>query len=397
MSNNSSQISIAIDGNEANITNRVGSNVYAFEIIKAIEKITKEDSTVSVTVLLRNKPIAALPKERDGWKYQVVGPSPYWTQWALPIHLFLNQRKYDVLYTPSHYAPRLSAVPYVSSVMDLAFLKFPDQFHTNDYLQLKHWTKYSVAHAKKVIVISEATKADVIDVYKKNADDVVIAYPAVSQPNNNSQSQPTEFIKKHHLKEPYFLFVGTLQPRKNIVSLVEAYELLCRKISSSQTKKKTSFNKKGSVALPQLVLAGKVGWLAEGTLDRIKQSPFFDYIIMPGFVSSQEKTYLYQHASASVLIGLYEGFGIPALESIKYGCVPVVSNSSSLPEVVGEAGVLVDPLNTKNISYGLEKTLFMTAKQKALFRRKGREQLKKFSWEKSADIVLSTLQSVAHK
>ena len=142
-------IRIAIDGNEANIPNRVGSNVYAFEILHQLWQLTKKASKFSCVVLLAGEPVADLPPARKNWQYKIIKPTRLWTQWALPLHLFWQQRAYDVLYTPSHYAPRISAVPYVSSVMDLAFLEFPEQFKKNDLYQLKQWTQYSVRRAEK--------------------------------------------------------------------------------------------------------------------------------------------------------------------------------------------------------------------------------------------------------
>lgn len=145
---------LAIDGNEANVKQRVGSNVYAFEVIKQLYELTKNPKKFDCTILLAHKGLADLPPARSNWQYKVLTPQRLWTQWALPLHLFWQQKQYDLFFTPGHYAPRFSAVPYVSSVMDLAFLEFPEQFQKNDLYQLKHWTYYSVRHAKKVITIS---------------------------------------------------------------------------------------------------------------------------------------------------------------------------------------------------------------------------------------------------
>jgi glycosyltransferase involved in cell wall biosynthesis len=382
-----SSINIALDGNEANVPNRVGSNVYAFEILSAIEKITQGDNSYEFTVLLSQAPVKDLPMERTGWTYKIIKPTPLWTQFALPIHLFLHPKKYDLLFTPAHYAPRISVIPYVSSVMDLAFLLYPEQFQQSDVIQLKQWTLYSVKNAKKVVAISEATKQDVVKVYKKPASDVIVAYPAVEVIKHGNHEHAEKFFKKHHIRAPYFLFIGTFQPRKNLIRLVEAFEQVCRETVAKSNKKN----------MPQLVLAGKIGWLADETVERIKQSPFYDYIVMPGFVPDDIKPALYARATASALIGLYEGFGIPALESLHYGCIPIVSNTSSLPEVVGEAGWQVDPLNVNEIASAMKKTMSLSAKQKAQFRKKAREQVKKFSWEESAQKILELLNSVAKK
>ncbi|MBU1967355.1 glycosyltransferase family 4 protein [Patescibacteria group bacterium] len=389
---NQKKINLAIDANEANTIDRVGSNIYAFEILKAIEKLTQQDPDYHICVFLSSQPVADLPTPRAGFEYKVIGPQFLWTQFGEPIHLFLNKDQYDVFFTPGHYAPRCCPIPYVSSVMDLAFLKYPDQFQQSDLIQLKHWTSYSVKHANKVIAISSFTKADVVKTYHKNETDVVVAPPAVAEISPATTAQAKEFFKRHHIRRPYFLFIGTFQPRKNLLILVEAYEKFCRRLSSQNFGK----NKRQKL-LPQLVLAGKIGWLTDPIINRIKASPFLDQIILPGFVKDEIKPILYQDAVASLLVGLYEGFGIPPLESLQYGCLPIVSNVSSLPEAVGEEGILVDPKNVNDINQAMETAYQQTAKTKAIYRKKGKEQLTRFSWEKSAQIILNTIKSIIHE
>ncbi len=378
------QLRIAIDGNEANTKNRVGSNVYAFEILWALEKITRIRLDVEVTVFLSGRPIADLPKPRAGWNYQVVTPAPLWTQFALPIHLFVHRSDYDVFFTPGHYAPRMSALPYISSVMDVAYLKFPEQFKEKDVIQLRDWTGYSVKQAKKVVAISQSTKNDVVKYYHRQPEEVVVAYPSISLLDvKQSPLRIKAFFRKHKIKQPFIVYVGTIQPRKNLIKLIEAYERLCRKLASERA------------SLPQLILAGKVGWLADETLERAKQSTFKDSIILTGFISDEQKYSLLQKAACSVLVGTYEGFGIPPLESLTAGTIPVVANTSSLPEVVGKAGILVNPESVISIADGLYKAVTLNAKAKAQYRREARKQSKKFSWEASAKVILQALEEVA--
>lgn len=390
-------IRLAIDGNEANVSNRVGSNVYAFEILRELENLTQQRPDIEVTVLLSSPALKDLPQTRTGWTYQVITPRKLWTQIALPIHLFLHRHRYDVLFTPGHYAPRLSSIPYVSSVMDLAFLTYPDQFKSNDLLQLKNWTAYSVRHARRVIAISEFTKQDIVRWYHKQPEEIVVAYPAVTEPS--SFVLPTRAkarLKKLGVRQPYILYVGTLQPRKNLEKVIEAFELLTHQLTDSNYQKSARRAKK-ALSAPQLVLAGKVGWLAGGILDRVKESPLADRIILTDYVSEETKRILYEHAACSVQVGLYEGFGIPPLESLLYKTIPVVANSSSLPEVVGAAGILVDPTDARDISQGLLTALTLSAKDKAKYAKAARQQLKRFSWSKSADLILTTLEEVVHE
>lgn len=377
-------IKIAIDGNEANITQRVGSNVYAFEIVTQLEKLTRKDPNIEITVLLATPKISELPAERKGWQYKVITPKPLWTQWALPLHLFLHAQDYNLLYTPGHYAPRFSPILYVSSVMDVAFLHYPQYFKKEDYVKLKEWTCYSVKHAKKVIAISNFTKEEIVRIYKKKADDVIVAHPALYPPTKQPSSQVVDSVlKKYGVRSPYLLFVGTIQPRKNIETIIAAFEMIHK-------KRMLSFK-------PQLVLAGKVGWLAEPIMARIHKSSVFKYITVTGFISEKEKEAFYKGSDATLLLGLYEGFGIPALEAMHYGSIPLVSNTTSLPEVTGDAGISVDPNNIKAIAICMVKTLTLKPSEKAKLRKKAREQIKQFDWESSAKKVLDTLLDTIEK
>lgn len=392
---NQKVLQVALDGNEANVEQRVGSNVYAFEILSHLEQITRKKSQFEFTVLLSRPPLEDLPKTRNGWEYQVIGPQPFWTQWALPLHLYSHWKKYDLLFTPSHYAPRLSPIPYINSVMDLAYLHFPLQFRENDLLQLKHWTAYSVRRAAKVIAISQFTKSEIVKNYRKNEQDIVVAYPAATLPAKiASTTKFNHFLKQHKITQPYFIYLGTIQPRKNIEKIVEAFEIFCTSQAFKQLRKKSKVKKKHHH--PQLVIAGKSGWLAQPTLKRIKQSPLVKHIILTGFVDDNLKSLLYKNAAASLLVGLHEGFGIPSLESLVSGTIPIVSSNSSLPEVVGKAGIKVNPNSAQEIADALTKVDQLTVKQRAILLRLGKAQSKKFSWNKSAHIVLATIESVAY-
>jgi glycosyltransferase involved in cell wall biosynthesis len=393
-------IHIAIDGNEANIKNRVGSNVYAFEIIKQIEQISRENKDLKFTILLSNPALNHFPEARNNWQYKVIGPKKLWTQWGLPIHLFLNKKNYDVFFTPSHYAPRVSSIPYISSVMDLAYLDFPEQFKKEDLLQLTQWTKYSVDNAKKIIAISNFTKEKIIEKYHKKSQDIVVAYPDIVLEKEASKNEFKKYLKEHKITQPYFLYLGTLQPRKNLIKMIEAFEIFSRSQASQQLKIKSKYNKlnqKSNNIQPQLVIAGKIGWMAEEIISRVNASSLKKYIILTGFVPDEMKKPLYKNADASILIGIYEGFGIPPLESLTVGTIPIVSHSSSLPEVVGDAGIQVNPNNIQSIARGFNDVWNMTNNKKAFYQRKAKEQVKKFSWHNSAQIILNSLIETAQE
>lgn len=387
-------IHIAIDGGEANVKSRVGSNVYAYEILVALYRFLEKREDIKVTVLTSSKKINNMPEARENWEYKSFGPKKFWTQWALPIHLFQHQKEYDVFFTPGHYAPRISAVPYVSSVMDTAYLEFPDQFKKTDTLKLTKWTKYSVNNAKKVIAISNYTKNEIIKNYHKPDKDIIVAYPAINTTKLRIKAKEiSDFFKKQKITEPYILFVGTFQPRKNLVKLIEAFEIFSRMKAGRELKRKSQHSRNQSKV--KLVLAGKIGWLADDILKKIDSSPLKNKIVTTGFITEGEKQILYKYATASCLVGTHEGFGIPPLESLNFGTPPIVSSTTSLPEVVEDAGFFVDPNNPQDIANKMWEVYSMPTRDKGFFRKRARAQVKKFSWDKSAEIIFNTLIEVA--
>lgn len=371
-------ITIGIDGYEANVKERVGSNVYAFQLLSALEHLTRQQADIAFRIYLPSSPVTDLPANRDGWSYEVINNGKLWTQWALPKKLLADQHQLDVFFSPGHYAPRLCPLPYVSSVMDIGYLKYPDQFRRADYLKLKYWTEYSVKRARKVITISHSTKRDVVSTYQRSDSDVVVAYPALTTTPKISKLARIKTLDKFGIQVPFILYVGTLQPRKNLITLVKAVEIL---------------HADGSHA-PQLVLAGKVGWKSQPLLDYINQSSTSNHIIQTGYISDHQKHALYQTATALVLVGLYEGFGIPPLEAMAHGTLPIVSTTSSLPEVVGQAGWQVNPESPQALARQLRKALTLTPTAKSSLAQELQSQADRFSWEKSAAIVLDTLMSI---
>lgn len=370
---------VGINAYEANVINRVGSNVYAYQMLIELEKLSQGHEIV---VFLPSAPVADLPSERPGWRYRVIPPAKFWTQWRLPLELFIEHVKkpFDVFYSLGHYAPRWSPCPSVVSVMDLAFLRYPEFFRREDVYKLSAWTKYSVQKASGVVAISEATKKDVKDLYGFPEEKIVVAYPGKEVMPDLSNKDVAAELGKLSILRPYVVYVGTLQPRKNIVRVVHAFERLQRIRPELE-----------------LVLAGKVGWMAEAILDVVRRSPAARNIRLLGFVSEKQKWALLRGAKASVLVGLYEGFGIPALESLQAGTPPVVANTASLPEVVGSCGWFADPMNEKEIATAMEKAVQLSQSERSAWAQDAAKQAEKFQWSQSAQMVWNFLRSTARR
>jgi glycosyltransferase involved in cell wall biosynthesis len=368
---------IAIDGNEANIPRRVGVNQFAFEVIWGIYSLIDQGKYEkhNFEIFLHNQPQTDLPPECDWWKYKVFGPNKFWTLTGLPTKLFREKNNIDIFYSPSHYGPAFSPIPFVCSIMDLGFLQWPDQFTKKDIFQLKYWTKWSVKRAKKVIAISEFTKKDIVKNYHVKPSKIAVAYPGYKKSNliRNEDLTIEDIRKKYGISKPYILYLGTLKPSKNIEGLIKAYSLL------PEIKEKYS-----------LVIVGKKGWLFENIFNLVKKYDLDNNIIFTDFVPDEETNLFMKGASVFVMPSFWEGFGIPALEAMNAGTPVVCSNQGSLPEITKGSSLLVDPYKPDNIAKGIEKILKNKTLREKLIRN-GKNQAKNFSWERCSRIILRTL------
>jgi glycosyltransferase involved in cell wall biosynthesis len=373
---------IGIDGNEANVEKRVGISEYAFQLLRQFEELKSKD--VNFRIYLKEEPKEDLPRERSGWQYRVIKPGKLWTQWRLPLDLFVNNPKPDVFFSPTHYAPRFSPVPTVVSVMDLSYLFFPEMFNKSDLLQLRNWTAYSVRKANKILTISNSSKDDIIKEYKVGKDKVIVTHLGIKEsitltPHIYSMSQ---LKAKYDLSDNFILFVGTLQPRKNITSLIKAFA----KVAQEEKLPKGL----------QLVIVGRKGWLYEEILEAPKELGIDKKVKFLENVENDELPLFYKNALCFVLPSLYEGFGLPVLEAMQQGCPVITSNISSLPEAGGDAALYVDPEDVDDIAKKITQLVNSEKLRKELV-EKGKEQVKKFSWEKTAKQTLEVLEQVAAK
>ena len=368
---------IGINAYEANVTHRVGSNQYAYRMLVELEKLAKDDE---VTVYVASKPLQDMPVERAGWRYKILKPTILWSQWRLPFELYfqmLTGKKFDVFFSLGHYAPRFCPFPSVICIMDLAFLKFPEFFKKTELWKLKTWTNYSVKQAQHIITISNQSKRDILEYYHLSDSQVTVAYPGFDPPQPNTQT--TRVLEALNIHQQYIVYLGTIQPRKNLVRLVRAFELLATKPLHKNLR---------------LVIGGKIGWLANEFLQVVQHSPVQKRIHVLGFVTEEQKLALYAKAKAAVLVGLYEGFGIPSLEAMAVGTIPVVAETASLPEVVGPGGILVDPYSVEDIARGLGEAIEWSGSVREEKLAAGRQYMKRFSWENSARLALNVLHRI---
>lgn len=361
-------MNIWIDGYEANVLQRLGSSQVAFELLKSLEKIdTKND----YTILLPAPPLEDLPKERVGWKYRIIRPRRLWTRIALPLALYSAWQKPDVFFSPTHYIPRFSpaGVKKIVTIFDLSFLHFPEMFTNKDLWQLKNWTKFSVENAYHVITISQFSKDDISKQYNFPKEKITVAYPGFDK---------EAFKPKGKKQNNYIIYIGTIQPRKNIARLIEAVSRI-ENLNLIIVGKSTG--------------EGREGWMYEDILKAPGELGIEDRVKFLGFVPKDKLSSLLSKALAFIQPSLWEGFGIPVVEAMAVGTPVITSNVSSLPEVVGNAGLLIDPYSIDQIEQAI-RTIVADKKLQQKYSKAGIEQAKKFSWDKMAEEVLKVFENL---
>lgn len=370
---------IWIDGYEANVAQRLGSGQVAFELLKNIEMLDKKNDYL---ILLPSLPLSDLPKEREGWRYKILKPRKLWTRIALPLYLFGAKQKPDVFYSPTHYSPWFSPVKKVVTVFDLAYLRFPEMFEQKDLYQLTNWTKHSINTAEKIITISYSSKKDIIKYYKKDPKDITVCYPGYNEEvfhQVSDQPKIDQTLMKYQIKGDYLVFIGTVQPRKNLKRLIQSFV----KIDNLKL-----------VVVGKTTGEGRQAWQFEEIVELPKRLEIEDKIIFTGFVSNQDMLYLLNGSKAFILPSLWEGFGIPVVDAMACGKPVIVSDVSSLPEVAGSAGLYVNPESIDQI----EQSIRLISTDKKLHSKLSRnaiEQAKKFSWKKMAKQVIDVLEKTS--
>ncbi len=289
------------------------------------------------------------------------------------IPKYINQLKPDVVVEMAHFGPfRLHAsIKRVTFIHDLSPILYPQWHPVASVWAHRLALKSILQNAHLILTNSNFTQQEIKRVYPNiNAAIEVTLLASTQKPN---QLVDDRIFKKHHIKTPYFLYVGTIEPRKNIQVLLNAY---------------TVFRKEHPEKKTQLVLAGKWGWKQAQLLADIENNTFTNDIMLTGFVSEAEKKALYQNALAFIYPSLYEGFGLPLLEAMENGCPVISSNTSALPEVGGSAALYFQPNNVMQLTKHLNN-IATDMNDKIINTSKLVEQAKKFSWQQTA---LKTLQ-----
>jgi glycosyltransferase involved in cell wall biosynthesis len=253
----------------------------------------------------------------------------------------------------------------VVTVHDLSFLFFPQSFRALNRSYLRLFTRLSVRRAQRVLAVSESTKRDLVQYYGLSPAKVDVVHNGVDRAFRPLPADVVAaFRRQAGLPDRFILFVGTLEPRKNVVRLIEAYARLPKE-------------------RPPLVLVGGKGWLYDQIFARVEALNLSNQVHFAGYVLAEDLPLWYNAADLFVYPSLYEGFGLPPLEAMACGTAVITSTASSLPEVVGTAGQMVDPTDTQALATAMEQVL--TARDvREQMQAAGLAQAQGFSWERAA-------------
>lgn len=366
---------IAIDAHQVG-TQLAGNATYITSLIEALGEIDGENQyTLYVT-----KP-AALERYANRWtNFAVRRIKPHNPLIRIPItfNTELRLRPVDILFV-QYTAPPLAPCKVVTTIHDISYEHFPETFTRHSRFQMKLTIPQTARKAARVITPSEYSRQDLIKTYNlppEKIETIPLAAADFFKPVNNFE-EINRIRRKYDLNGDYILGVGSIQPRKNLVRLIEAY---------SDLKKK-----RGDI--PPLVLVGKKSWLFEDTIKATDVHGVGESVKFTGFVPDEDLPALYSAALCFVYPSFFEGFGLPPLEAMQCGTPVIAGDRTSIPEVVGDAGLLVDPFDTNAIGSALER-MISDDKLREELKLKGVERARQFSWEKAARQTLNVFERI---
>jgi glycosyltransferase involved in cell wall biosynthesis len=283
----------------------------------------------------------------------------------------------DLFHATDHLLPRLHGIKTVFTLHDLIYCVHPETHKPLNRWFLTLMMPRFLRMADAVIAISENTRQDAVRFYHLEEDKIHVVYEGVNPSFRPAPAGAIAEIRRlYSLPDRFILYLGTIEPRKNLITLLEAYRHLLRGDSELR-----------------LVIAGKKGWLYTGFFERMREWGLEEQVLFPGFIPEADLPALYSAADLFVFPSLYEGFGLPILEAMACGTAVVSSNTSSLPEIVGDAALTVDPQDTGAWVTALTEVLGNEQLREEL-RTKGLQQARKFSWEKTARETLEVYRKV---
>jgi glycosyltransferase involved in cell wall biosynthesis len=369
---------IAIDAHSVG-TQLAGNETYAVNLIEALAEI---DQSNQYTLYVTRQ--SAIDRFANRWpNFKVKRTVPHTPLVRIPVTLSAELRRnpVDVLHV-QYTAPPLAPCPVVVTIHDLSFEHLPETFNRRSRAQLRLTVRRTARKAAQILTLSEFSRRDIIDTYRIAPDRVSVT-PAAAPSHFKRVEDETKLRRireSYGIERDYILSVSSIQPRKNLIRLIEAYSCL------------RGLRPEGK--LPQLVLVGKRGWLDNETFRAAQRHSANNDIAFTGYVAEKDLPALYSGATCFVYPSFFEGFGLPVLEAMQCGAPVIAGNRTSIPEVVGTAGLLFDPFDTNSLVQALTRMLD-DSEYRATLRTQGLERAREFDWKQTARMTLQAYQKAA--
>ncbi len=365
---------IGVDASRANNIEKTGVEWYSYHIIRAMMKKDRKNRYF----LYSREPLQGGLEDRPGnWESRVLKwPFRLWTQLRLSWEMLINSP--DILFISAHAIPFIH--PHgpkrtITTLHDIGFERFPELYSPAERAYHRWAVKFALKHVDTAITVSQFSKDEMIRAYGADPEKIKVVHLAYDHESYRvimDQRAINNVLHKYNIDRPYLLYVGRLEKKKNTLRLIKAFARL---------------NDKDM----KLVLVGKKGFGSEKAEAYIEKEGLKDRVIMPGWVEQDDLPYLLNGARAFIFPSLYEGFGMPILEAMACGCPVLCSNTTALPEVAGDAALLINPCDKKELARGMEMIIEDIELRNMLINR-GLQRAKDFSWEKCAEETMKILE-----
>ena len=359
---------------------KTGVGNYVHNLLLNLSKIDRKNSYVLFFQSLRHLDSSKIARYDFAHKKTIAirAPKPlfdfFWYKLKFPsIEFFTGE--VDIFHS-NFYSPLMKKGESIITIYDVSFFAFPE-LQTKDAQKFRNKVIKSCHKASKIITISNFSKMEILKYVNVPKEKIEVIYPGVNIRNQQLDVNENDILRKYRLSKDYVLFVGTIEPRKNLERLVRAFKLL---IDSGTNKY-------------DLVIVGKLGWKYNSFLQTLRISGIQDKVKLLGYIPANELPIIYKYASLFIYPSIYEGFGLPVLEAMANEVPVITSNLSSLPEVAGDAALLVNPYDEGQIAEGMNKILSDPKLRRQLIER-GKERVKKFSWMETAKQTLKLYEEV---
>lgn len=352
-----------------------GIGIYTHELSKNLVQLLPEhdfyflfDRPFSSDFIFGNnvQPLVVSPPARHPFLWY------WWFEYSIPK--VFQQNKIDVFFSPDGFCSLSTNIKQILTIHDIGFERFPEHtpFLVRNYY--RHFTAKYCHKAQRIFTVSKFTKQEISTVYNIPSNKIEVAYNAFENTSNSSSKNVHQIDSRLSSQIPYFIFVGAVHPRKNVLGLLKAFEYF-----------KSNFSQQH-----QLVIVGRKAWLNKNVEDFYQKMRFKNDVVWIEQIQREDLIHLTQQSFAMVYPSWYEGFGIPVLEAMQLGVPVIASNTTSLPEITGDAALLISPNETIEIAMAMQRLIEDKMLRNQLI-EKGKKQAQQFIWKTSAMKIANAL------